>query len=241
MYIISKFNDYYDGVMNTYGVDKSIVYNRRTKILNQEDIPDEFVKESIWEISGKRKKPNNIVFNRLLESRLYTDINDKCINAKIFIIGFCGKLYVGWKCNYIVDEDYRFSNKVNTDIIYGYDNIIPFLKMNYYFNRLGDDITYILKYDAIDIFRKINAPIFVYDNDEFTVNPKLNDYAFYRIFDTYSTYQELSMFYGGVLTNIEKNIIEIEDKYKIEQYGFDKWSFRKESKRKLKKKMVVSN
>ena len=34
------------------------------------------------------------------------------------------------------------------------------------------------------------------------------------------------------LQNICNDIIEIEDKYKIVSRGFDKWSFRKEPKRK---------
>ena len=40
------------------------------------------------------------------------------------------------------------------------------------------------------------------------------------------------MFLGGVLGIGEKEIIEVDDKYKIPQHGFDKWSFRKESVKK---------
>ena len=40
------------------------------------------------------------------------------------------------------------------------------------------------------------------------------------------------MFLGGVLGNKEKEIVEVADKYKIAQHGFDKWSFRKEPKNK---------
>jgi len=40
------------------------------------------------------------------------------------------------------------------------------------------------------------------------------------------------MFMGGVLGSPEKEIVQIEDKYKITQHGFDKWSFRKEPKEK---------
>ena len=36
------------------------------------------------------------------------------------------------------------------------------------------------------------------------------------------------MFISGVLGNKEKEIVQVEDKYKIAQHGFDKWSFRKE-------------
>jgi hypothetical protein len=40
------------------------------------------------------------------------------------------------------------------------------------------------------------------------------------------------MFMGGVLGKGEKEIIEVADKYKITQHGFDyKWSFRKKSEK----------
>ena len=34
MYIIAKKKDYYDGVVGTMGIDKTIVYNRETKIFD---------------------------------------------------------------------------------------------------------------------------------------------------------------------------------------------------------------
>jgi hypothetical protein len=40
------------------------------------------------------------------------------------------------------------------------------------------------------------------------------------------------MFMGGVLGAGEKEIVEVEDKYKITQHGFNKWSFRKEPQKK---------
>lgn len=91
--------------------------------------------------------------------------------------------------------------------------------------------------------RKYNSPIILFDikyNDvtkkywysnkkrELIINPILSDYVFYKVYDTYQTFQKIQMFLSGVLGNSEKNLIEIEDKYKIEQHGFDKkWSFRK--------------
>jgi hypothetical protein len=35
------------------------------------------------------------------------------------------------------------------------------------------------------------------------------------------------MFLGGVLGSELKDIVEVADKYKITQHGFDKWSFRR--------------
>jgi len=60
----------------------------------------------------------------------------------------------------------------------------------------------------------------------FIWNECLADYGFYRKFDSYSAYQEITMFLGSVASP-EKEIPEMTDKIKAEHKGFDKWSFRK--------------
>ena len=86
------------------------------------------------------------------------------------------------------------------------------------------------------MFRELNTPVFIYDSerrkprtsDALTIDPILKDYEFYKVVDAFQAFQEISMFIGGVLGRGEKEIIVVEDKYKIAQHGFDKWSFRKE-------------
>ena len=108
-----------------------------------------------------------------------------------------------------------------------------------------DKLKYILDYDPIDVFREINAPIFVfnscaeammryYDGRDklFIINPLLKDYEFYKVIDPFKAFTEIQMFISGVLGTGEKDIVEVEDKYKIAQHGFDKWSFRKEPEKK---------
>jgi hypothetical protein len=65
---------------------------------------------------------------------------------------------------------------------------------------------------------------------KFHINPMLKDYEFYRVFDTYQTFQEISMFLGGVLGTNEDGGNVVDDKHRFSQRGFDKWSFRKEKK-----------
>jgi hypothetical protein len=129
------------------------------------------------------------------------------------------------------------------DIIYGYENVKDFVRGGFWRHNFNDDVEYVLNYDPINMFREINAPVFIYDNDAviklgdygrklnsgiFIVNPILKDYEFYKVVDTFQAFQEISMFIGGVLGRGEKEIVVVEDKYKIAQHGFDKWSFRKE-------------
>jgi hypothetical protein len=112
--------------------------------------------------------------------------------------------------------------------------------------NLDDSIKYILSYNALPIFRELKVPVFVYDGDfgrttfdkkrrgynnhkpKFFINPLLKNYEFYKVFDTFQAFQEISMFMGGVLGAGEKEITVVADKYKIAQHGFDKYSFRKD-------------
>jgi hypothetical protein len=113
-------------------------------------------------------------------------------------------------------------------------------------NNLADNINYVLSYNALPIFRELKVPVFIYDGDfgrtefdkkrsisnsfkpKFIINPLLKDYEFYKVFDTFQAFQEVQMFLSGVLGRGEKEIVEVQDKYKITQHGFDyKWSFRK--------------
>ena len=84
----------------------------------------------------------------------------------------------------------------------------------------------------------IHSPVFIVKasrflnmNDEtsikFTYNPPLSPMKFYRIFDSYSAYQELSMYLGG-LASLEKPIPGIADGDMIVAKGFNKYSFKQE-------------
>jgi hypothetical protein len=54
----------------------------------------------------------------------------------------------------------------------------------------------------------------------------LKDIEFQRVLDPFTAYQELDQWISGVLgQNPEPD--EVSDKVKIQQHGFDSWSFRK--------------
>jgi len=127
--------------------------------------------------------------------------------------------------------------ETKVDIIYDFDIAKKYLREEYWSHKLIDDINYISSYDPINIFREINAPIFVYDtmngnNATFIVNALLKKYEFYKVIDAFTAFNEIQMFIGGVLGTGENDIIVIDDKYKIKKHGFDKWSFRREAKTK---------
>lgn len=242
MLIVNKGKkDYYDGVAGSTGIDKTIVYKRYPVEINkQKEMPKIFHHESMWRHNYKNP------FLSIGNSDVDLKKSKKYEKAHSFIVGFCGKLYLGWKFHYKVKREGFALDENKTDIIYGYKNAVEYLRENYWKHNLEDDIKFIESYDPINIFREINAPVFIYDTDAnkklgryghfvnlelFIVNPILKDYEFYKVVDTFQAFQEIQMFLGGVLGADEKDITEIKDKYKISQHGFDKWSFRKESKK----------
>lgn len=229
--------DYYDGVAGTTGIDKTIVYDREPVEVEGDKMPKQFLRKNIW------RKENASPFRELGNFNLKKKYRDVCEGHSYFIIGFCGKLYIGWKlyCEEI------FPYMIDTQITYDNDYMKSILEPKSWHSHLEDNINYIQKFDAIQIFRDLNAPVFVFDGDygrtnlddhynpKFFINPILKDYQFYKIFDSFQAFQEIQMFMGGVLGRGEKEIIEVEDKYKIAQHGFDKYSFRKDKYESKKK------
>lgn len=238
MHIVSKHRDYYDGVVGTMGVDKTLVYERNTiEIDDVKKMPKEFQINN--NLSWSYRRDNhflNIGYMRT-DTKKYDDVDS-------FIVGFCGKLYLGWKFKYKIKEVDNYNMVVDvtkTDIIYGFDNAKQYLKSGFWKDTSQEDIDYVLNYDPINIFRTLNTPIFIYDthnsgkarhDSTLIINPNLKEYEFYKEIDAFTAFQEISMFLGGVLGRGEKKIVEVEDKHKISQHGFDKWSFRKESSKK---------
>ena len=82
---------------------------------------------------------------------------------------------------------------------------------------------------------KTQSPIFLYTSDKegygfghkkFYINPKLQDEEFYRVFDPFMAYQELSMYISGVLGVGERPTVDISDIDMAAKKGFDNKSFR---------------
>lgn len=237
MYIIAKKKDYYDGVAGSTGIDKTIVYDRETIELDDNTMPNLFArKKGFW---GFRYRENP--FHELVYHQLKKKYKDVCDEHAHFIVGFCGKLYIGWK---LYRGSLIYPHEVSTTITYDNKYMTTILEEKSWHGNLADSINYIQTFNAVQMFRDLKAPVFVYDGDyerlwlskncynnhnpKFFINPLLKDYEFYKVFDSFQAFQEVSMFMGGVLGKGEKEIIEVADKYKIAQHGFDKWSFRKE-------------
>jgi len=239
MYIISKKKDYYDGVVGTMGVDKTIVYER-TPVIDDDrfKFPKPFTAIRGW--NDRDRTPfSNIRSGYPVKRESMYD------SGSAFIVGFCGKLYLGWKFYLEVLKDKHILSypELRTSITYDVEFIKKHLEKTSWRGKLIDDINYISSYNPMDLFRQLNVPIFIYDsdydrkflgtytrkgNEVFITNPPLKDYEFYKVQDSFAAFQEIQTFMGGVLGTGEKEIVEIEDKYKISQHGFDNKSFRRD-------------
>lgn len=238
MYIISKKSekDYYDGVAGTLGIDKTIVYNRHIQEVDLNDVPNIFKRKS-----SVYSKQDESPIMKMIHTMLKKEYCDKYCGASHFVIGFCGKLYPGWKFYKEIKNRKNFwDTEVSTMITYDSDFAREHFIESFWGNKFDDNLKYVKNYDPIEIFRLFDAPSFLFDADykrtssnmnekthKFLINPILKDYEFYTLFDSFQAFQEISMFLSGVLGSRENDIIQVEDKYKIAQHGFDKWSFRK--------------
>lgn len=65
-----------------------------------------------------------------------------------------------------------------------------------------------------------------YDKKWYLNHDDLGTIEFYKVFDSYQAFQELSMWVGNMPTPDHK-MYQLSDKELITKHGFDKWSFRK--------------
>lgn len=220
MIIKSNFHDYYDNVMS-YGRDTSLMYLRFPKI-----IPHYY--------------PFRVVQNY-----------HPSISLENFVIGFCGKFYPGVKltdnksfstyryCYHMSDCDgFVHSYLTKKDIKLYYDGNHNTSKWNpplrtrleEYFTKAVtdyfDDTIFITHRVPLFVFTRYSYYHNQYKPNDIEINCNLSKYEFMRVFDHFSTYQEISMYLGGMAMP-EKPIPKIEDKTMVEIKGFDRFSFRK--------------
>lgn len=238
MLIVSAFHDYYDSVLSQ-GIDKSVVFTRHLS------------DSSLTGKLGNDKEAKFITDKRHIEYG-YSSVNRYNFCRPITVL-FCGILYPGVETYYNDVTYYSWSleslqillNKFGLTL----EAAIP-RKPNQYWGRKWEPGRYIKESkntvwisdnyfetnDVSDYMLEHNLSIvlYKYSGDRYnrtstcteTINPKLSDIDFAKRLDPYTAFQELSMWVGGTLTK-PKEIPEVADKYKIQQHGYDSWSFRK--------------
>lgn len=226
MKIISKYKDYYDYLANMYGVDNSIVYNR--KDIN-EPTACGFIHTK--EITVKNSKQFYLNFGKSLDD-----------TPSLWLI-VLGKPYplVDVSSDLSINPEYEIINK-NTDKKYG---------KFYDYNSRGNKINTSLITKAgqtqdwlVELSKEIEHPVFILNRNRYSEYNIVNNISiegrytplkdikgFSAVYPVEQFYQDLSYFLGNVMKDCPDTQPagrpELTDKDKILSHGFDlKKSFR---------------
>lgn len=216
MRLHTNFHDYYDNAVG-YGIDENVHYNRFTKkveirIKSRFDFPNHR-NAALLGFCGEIKPFIELErFDRKYDDEY--DSDDYKVVERYFAYSF---------------EEYK-SKKAewhNYTNYSGYYEDREQIKLKQFFVDWS--------FQSDEIFLEYKVPIWTLKLDrnqsEGLINPRLKDYGFERIKDSFSAFQEISMYLSNILVE-QKEVAVIEDKYRIEQHGFDlKKSFRKEKRR----------
>ena len=239
MRIISKFHDYYDSAM-AHGQDQSVVFTRHTTPLEvTKEMSARFSMGQVFFVRGNKK-------HKMLMSHVHVAFCGKtyrAIEVKIFDSDESENVHT-FDATKTSDVKYCYDVETLREFLAGYKFEINLSEYSWQ-REIEPGIKAWLEKQGTDensewlIENKIAIMIYyghaawrggrfqIRPVDEAVQNPFLKDVEFYKVLDSFTAYQELDMFISGTLPQSTAMPIEISDKDKIPQHGFDKWSFRK--------------
>lgn len=236
MRIISKYHDFYDGAM-AHGQDQTVVFTRHTEKLEVTSaMKQRFAMPQVFFLRGNKKHKMLMGFvaiafcgktYRAIEVQIFDSTSESNLiePSDPIAVKYCydvdtlREFLAGYKFEINMDESWM--RNIEKDV-------------GAYLSRQGTD-------DNQEWLIENKIAIMIYFNhetwrggrfqkrpeDSAVQNPVLKDVEFYKVLDSFTAYQELDMFISGTLPQSTAMPIEIADKDKIPQHGFDKWSFRK--------------
>lgn len=236
MRIVSKFKDYYDNAQDYTDQDESLVYPRNTVVVER-GLRDRTWPSPINEVEGF------IRYSASLDNR-YQAKFDLLIVKEGFCVIFCGKMYPmvvvevhekrpllyspvvsHRECFYSMDALDKFMAKQSDKNQECYKVTRPYLEKKYFIKLESKKIEDWCVRHKIPI-ALLSDPWSVTLSSTCLLHPKLSDYNFQRVFSAPQAFQEISMFLGNIAA--PDNVpVTVSDKDRIQQHGFDKWSFRK--------------
>lgn len=235
MRIISTFHDYYD-CGQSYGQDSSMIYQRHPKEVRVAAFP--FKKGIWWRGTGDIDINYHVVgfcgkvYPILRVSKgLYTTLAERiekiCFSLKDF------DNFIESNCKEIIIEEYRSQKYKYTR---GFHWNLKRHKMNEFFEEFfskQDKFGHLFENERSPIFSCEARRYIIEGKDVYKINYNcmLKAFEFFRLFDPYMAYQEISMFFGN-MAEPRKKIPVISDEVMSEIKGFDKFSFRKPKREK---------
>jgi hypothetical protein len=250
MRIFSKFHDYYDTALG-FGIDPNIIYERK-----EEDITD-WVKDQPG-LQKRLSKIHDNIFDFRVERINSPEL--QIINKIVMLfcgkIYFCIKIsykgkHIPYYDNTITKFIYTFDAFKRVIAIHSKINLEHNITSGLFDGTRSKPMTISKRFKLLfdkqgiesevikDIHFELDTPVIVIDYDLiYTYSKKimvyknrcLKDMEFFKIMGPFTTFQEISMFIGGVMGGKSPIMIEVSDKDRISKHGFDKFSFRKEPK-----------
>lgn len=219
MRLHTDFHDYYDHAVG-YGIDDRVHYNRFTeevkiRVKSQFDFP-RYRNVGLLGFCGTIHP-----FIELKKfSRKYDPEYDFAYESEAYEIA---ELFYAFSLEEYKEKETEWEEYSDD---FGYYDHREQIKLKQFF------IDWHFQSDEIFLEYKIPTWIARLERNENVgiINPKLKDYGFERIKDSFTAFQEISMYLSNILVE-QKETAVVEDKFRIEQHGFDlKKSFRKEKK-----------
>ena len=252
MRIISKFSDYYDGVQ-AYGQDQSLIYNRiketrsfSSKDTNQLFSEDTYLYKEIYitdfdintrniglinvetfyiGICGNIYPLVKLEYKTDTRSTAYPHKTTKFVNSEENLHlalqkiegGTAKKLVNDWTSKNHDNIRWWLQNREGVSLKEQYTNFFKRPRFDKYWKFSVDHK--IVCFSMRRVYKKMDI--------NFEINPCLKGLGGPIVSNPFDTFQNIAMYLGGVLGNEAAPMITIEDKYRIESHGYDKWSFRK--------------
>lgn len=228
MRIISKFRDFYDAGM-AEGQDRSLVFVRHAEQWGRPS--REVVPEKLGPLLrlDQQVNPRHLHFTRPAASLAE-------VTVQFGLIWFAGRVYPfsglkSRRVGQILDDAPHF--------YYTLDSLVaalaacacslpgekkgrgmrPRQSFKAFFDLAGADT---LGRDAYE-HQVAVASVF---GEYVKLNGKLSEYEFFRQLTAFEAFQELSMFLGNIAAP-DRVPVNVSDRDRIQQHGFDEWSFRK--------------
>jgi len=213
MIIQSKFRDYYD---SAGWVDKTVVYQRHAEALQKSFCHP-----------------------------LYYQDGPSWAVREAFVIGFCGEKHIGYRYSSQWLAGKNQVVKTKYDQGFGEQMLLEYLgryRLGLERDRLQGFYADVDALDCDKICREFNTPIWIQlgtgwrvgHKERFVINPRLKDYQFPM--NAAEAHQKISGYISGFLGTESPETLKINEKHKVQQRGFDKWSFRNPDPPKRKQK-----
>lgn len=238
MKIISRFKDYYDHVQGLSYDDSLTLIRQPQELDDKSDLIQKLGIRGPWtvmEYGGRTFEEVHVYFCGRMYTGLRTfvygkDDQDRLIAPGSWRYFWTVRAFTAYATEHkLPPKNIRLYNpkRLGADNVYDSNNLqkhwldakASINAVPEYVNRNAfaeNNVAILMAERTIDLAKKV----------VYTLNPNLGQIQFQQVMPPYQAYQELVMWLGNLAPE-NKPMVQIEDKYKISEHGFDKWSFRK--------------